>query len=251
MSEQDNVSLNLGNIQTQWSVIRDAHRTSESEQSAAQARESLVMRYATAIRKFVGVVLRDEHLVDEMAQEVLVRMLKGDFSGADPNRGRFRDLLKTAIRNMIRNHWAKENRRSSVEYDLNLVDDADSNNEDQLWTTQWTETILTIAWDRLKHWSASSESVAYDVLKLRSQYPDESSTQLAARLSESTGTEITPATTRQQLRRARVRFAQYLIDEIADGLTDPTPQNLSDELKSLGLYNSVRDVLPKEWNTEE
>lgn len=247
MSEQDDVSLNLGNIQTQWSMLRNAHQSGDGDANAAQARESLVMRYAPAIRKFVGVVVRDDHLVDELAQDVLVRMLKGDFSGADPDRGRFRDLLKTAIRNMARNHWAKENRRTSVDYDLNLVDDANTQDEDQLWNSQWTETILTIAWERLKSWSEAADSVAYDVLQLRSQYPKESSTELAERLSESTGTEITAATTRQQLRRARVRFAQYLVDEIADGLADPTPENLSDELKSLGLFNSVKDVLPKEF----
>lgn len=250
MSEQNEVSLNLGNIQTQWSVIREAHRSTVTENSAASARESLVMRYSSAIRNFVKMVVRDDHLVDEIAQDALVRLLKGDFSGADPNRGRFRDLLKTAIRNMIKNHWAKENRRASVDFDLDQVDDAKPSSEDEFWATQWTETVLSIAWERLKAWEDSSESIAYTVLKLRSTYPEESSTQLAERLSESAGKTYNAANTRQQLRRARVRFAEYLVTEIADGLNDPTPENLADELKSLGLYKSVQDVLPKEWQVD-
>ena len=249
MNEQQEVSLNLGNIQTQWSMIRDAHRSKATLNSAAYARETLVMRYASAIRNFVKVVVRDDHLVDEIAQDALVRLLKGDFSGADPNRGRFRDLLKTAIRNMVKNHWAKENRRASVDFDLDQIDNAEPNSEDEFWAAQWTETVLSIAWQRLKALEDSSESIAHTVLKLRSTYPDDSSTQLAERLSESVGKPYTAATTRQQLRRARVRFAEYLVSEIADGLTDPTPENLADELKSLGLYKSVQDVLPKEWQT--
>lgn len=62
------------------------------------------MRYAPAIRRFVQVVVRDPSLADELSRDAIVRVLRGDFAGADPSRGRFRDLLKTAIRNMARNY---------------------------------------------------------------------------------------------------------------------------------------------------
>lgn len=248
MSEPQEVSLNLGNIKTRWSMIRQAHDSAPKGDSSSQAREALVMRYASAIRKFVQIVVKDDHLADELAQDAIIRLLKGDFSGADPNRGRFRDLLKTAIRNMARNHWAKANRRSSVAFDLQLIDSGESDELDEMWTNQCRDMVLSVAWQRLQEWEeTNSESVAFTVLKLRSQFPDDSSTQIAERLSEKIGKTYKPDTTRQQLRRARVRFADYLVSEIADGLAEPTPDNLKDELNSLGLYSSVRDVLPAEW----
>ena len=250
MSEFEEVSPNLGSINTRWSMVRQAHKRSDSGDSGSQAREALVMQYASAIRKFVFVVVKDDHLADELAQDAIVRLLKGDFSGADPNRGRFRDLLKTAIRNMARNTWNKNQRRSSVALDLQLIDSSESDELDELWTKECRDLFLSNAWKNLEEWEAANPgSVAFTLLRLRSQYPDDSSDQVAQRLSEEKGKTYNSENTRQQLRRARVRFAEYLVTEIADGLGDPTPENLKEELVLLGLYSSVRDVLPAEWKS--
>lgn len=87
----------LEDINTRWSLLRLAHQSAVSQ--AGPARETLVLAYARAIRSYVGAIVRDSGDADELAQEVLVRILRGDFSGADPRRGRFRDLLKVAVRN--------------------------------------------------------------------------------------------------------------------------------------------------------
>ena len=86
----------LGSLATRWSLVRRAHQGPAP--AAADARKALVLRYASAIRGYVGAMTRDDELSDEIAQDVVVRMLGGDFGGADPDRGRFRDLLKTALR---------------------------------------------------------------------------------------------------------------------------------------------------------
>ncbi len=82
-------------IKTRWSLVRLAHLNGQAI-DAGQARQRLVMRYAAAIRRYVGAIVRDQNHADEISQEVIVRLIRGDFSGADPQRGRFRDLLKTA-----------------------------------------------------------------------------------------------------------------------------------------------------------
>lgn len=250
MESDEQASLDLGNMQTQWSLIRKAHQASMVGESATGARQSLVMRYAPAIRRFVQIVVRDPSLADELSQDAIVRVLRGDFAGADPTRGRFRDLLKTAIRNMARNYWAKENRRSAADFDLSLLDDDGQQIEqqDQAWTSQWRENVLSIVWDRLSDWQKSqATSVVHTILKLRSEYPEASSKDLAARLSEATGREYKPDNTRQLLRRARVKFVEVLVEEIADGLEDPTSETLKEELVALGLFENVKDLLPAEW----
>jgi len=252
MSVDEQISLDLGNMQTQWSMIRKAHQASGVGESASGARQSLVMRYAPAIRRFVQIVVRDPTMADELSQDAIVRVLSGDFAGADPERGRFRDLLKTAIRNMAKNYWAKENRRSTADFDLSLLDDKGQEVQklEEEWTTQWRENVLAIVWDKLLDWQNSqSTSVAHTVLKLRSEFPEASSTELATHLSKKTGREYKPDNTRQLLRRARVRFVEVLVSEVADGLNTPSSDDLKEELVELGLYASVKDLLPSEMKS--
>ena len=254
MTDDQQFSLDLGNMQTQWSLIRKAHQASMVGESASAARHSLVMRYAPAVRRFVQVVVRDPSMADELSQDAMIRILRGDFAGADPTRGRFRDLLKTAIRNMARNYWAKENRRSSADFDLSLLDDDGQEVQkfDEEWTTQWRENVLSNVWDKLLDWQKSNEAnVAHTVLKLRSEFTESSSAELAADLSKSTGRQYTPENTRQLLRRARVKFVEILVSEVADGLESPSPGDIGEELVALGLYASVKDLLPADLKQQE
>ena len=92
-----NDASRLDAIATRWSLVRDAHLTGVP-QNATAARQALVLRYAKSIRRYVGGMLKNSEDADELAQDVVMRLMKGDFGGADANRGRFRDLLKTAVR---------------------------------------------------------------------------------------------------------------------------------------------------------
>ena len=107
-------------IQTRWSLIRNAHLAGQPE-SASEARRLLVLRYAPAIRRYLGGIVRNDEDADELSQDVMLRLMRGDFAGADPTRGRFRDLLKTAIRNMVKSSWQKAGRRKTVDAELDLV----------------------------------------------------------------------------------------------------------------------------------
>ena len=234
----------LGNIRTQWSLVQRAHL---DDQSGLQAMHTLVMRYAPAIARFVRIVVRDESLAEELAQEAMVRLLKGDFAGADPRRGRFRDLLKTAIRNMARNYWAKENRRKSADIDPDLVEMEDDSGLDRKWSQEWRERTMVLAWQKLESFSTEKKNDYYRVLKVRSQFPDDSSVSLAEHLSNKYGKEVKPDSLRQQLKRARTKFVEFLLMEIAEGLSEPSPELIHDELIALDLYLSVKESLPSQY----
>jgi hypothetical protein len=51
---------------------------------------------------------------------------------------------------------------------------------------------------------------------------------------------------RQQLRRARLKFTECLVDEVADGMADPTAEKVEEELAGLGIWDQVRPILPEE-----
>jgi RNA polymerase sigma factor (sigma-70 family) len=241
----DTISQRLDSMTTRWSLVRRAHQASIL--SAGQARNELVLKYSSAIRKYVRAILQDDVRADELAQDAVVRLLNGDFAGADPNRGRFRDLLKVSVRNMARNHWEKEKRRRPTAVDVDSLAAGDST-DDSTWLAGWRQNALDLTWSALESFErAKPGSLGVTLLRLRAKYPDASSEELAQRLAEKTGQSITPDALRQQLRRARVKFAELLIAEIADGLEAASPDDLEEELAALGLMEYVRDLLPVDW----
>lgn len=234
----------LDAITTCWTMVRKAHAAGQ-EQEAAEARQALVVRYATSVRHYLGRILGNRDDADEIAQEVVVRLLSGDFAGADPERGRFRDLLKTAVINMARKHWAKEGRRRTTDLPIDLADDSET---DDHWDEAWRRTLLDHAWASLASWEKEHpKTPTYTLLKLRTDFPDDTSDQLAARLSEATGTVMRAPACRQALRRARLRFVEIIADEVKVGLDDPTPQRVQEELAAVGLLPYVRDLLLDDW----
>jgi RNA polymerase sigma-70 factor (ECF subfamily) len=226
--------------------VRRAHHASLV--SAEQARNDLVLRYASAIRRYVGALMRDDAGSDEVAQDVVLRLLSGDFAGADPNRGRFRQLLKTAIRNMVRNQWAKDNRRRTADVDVDDVRLSSDDADDAEWLENWRTALLDLTWSALQEYERTQpSSSACQLLRLRTNYPDATSDELAERLSKITGQPIKADAVRQKLRRARVKFAELLIEELADGLETPSVDRVEEELVALQLYDYVRDFLPPDW----
>lgn len=229
-------------IQTRWSLVRGAHLAGKPE-SVAEMRQVLVLRYISAIKRYVGAIVRNRDDADELAQDVVLRLMRGDFAGADPSKGRFRDLLKTAIRNMIRNHWEKSARRQASNAGLDQVTDNFEREQDADFTAVWRRSVVDHTWARLLAEDGGVASASYKLLRLRVEYPDATSEDLAAKMSEILGSPLRADACRQMLRRVRGRFTAHLLDEIRAGLDDESDELVHDDLASLGLLDWVKDYL--------
>ena len=233
----------LDAIPTLWSVVRGAHAAG-APASAVAARQALVLRYAKAIRRYVGGVVRCESDADELAQEVVVKLMTGDFGGADPDRGRFRDLLKAAVRNLTRNHWAKQTRRRGTDAAVGRL--AAPDEAADAWDAEWRRTVLDHAWATLQsHERANPTPPTFTLLRLRADCPDATGDELAAALAAKTGRPVRADACRQLLRRARLRFADALVPELRAGLADQSPARVTEELAALGLLEYVKEMLPE------
>jgi hypothetical protein len=236
----------LDQIETRWSLLRLAHQPTPGV--AGPARNALAMLYRRAIRAYVGALVVDQQDADELAQEVLVRLLSGNFHRADPERGRFRDLLKVAVANLVRNFWSRKGRRAGDLHDVARLADGAEDVADVQWLAGWRATLLENAWTALQsHERSHRGSIAYTVLRLRADNPDDDSPRLAERLSAVLGKPVRADALRQQLHRARLRFAQFLIEEVARSVHAPTPERVEEELIEVGLSDYVRDFLPPDW----
>lgn len=244
-SEEDDKRLDQ--VVTQWSLLRMAHGPAPAD--STQARKTLLLRYSGAIRSYVGALIKDDADADEVAQDCLVRMLKGDFASADPTKGRFRDFLKVAVKNMVRTYWDKKNRRTGVAYDVTQHEQTEEENEaEDAWTANWQRTVLDATWRSLEAFQrANSGCVYYTLLQLRAANPDDDSPQLAEKLSEATKKPWRADAARQQLRRARLRFAQLLLEELSRSMKNATPDEIEEDLIDLGLMEYVRPFLPDDW----
>ncbi len=236
----------LEEIGTEWGLLEQAHADSGT---AGAARNALVLRYARAIRNYVGGLVKDPQDADEVAQEVLVRLLRGQFAAASPERGRFRHMLAAAAHNLVRTYWVRKQRRAGVDVDLNaLPAEEGAVADDTEAVAGWRQAMLDLAWKALQEYERSHPgTVPWTVLKLRAEHPEEDSEHLAARLAEQTGRPFRAEAMRQQLRRARVRFAQALWEEVARGLDDPAPERVAEELTEVGLMEYVQDFLPPQY----
>jgi hypothetical protein len=249
MSADDTVGQGrLDQIPTEWSLLRLAH---DSPSRVGDARNVLVRRYAKAIRNYVGALVRDEQDADEVAHEVVVKLLRGSFAKADPKRGRFRDLLIVATHNQVRTYWSRKLARPVAEVDLATVaarTEACSLEVEE--AAVWRRAVLDQAWKALEKYEKTHPgSVAWSLLRLRADHPDADTEELAAKLAEKTGRTLELAAVRQQLRRCRLRFAEGLLEEIAASLDDASPERVEEELRELGLLGYVGDFLPDDWRT--
>lgn len=230
-------------IQTRWSLIQHAHSAGKPD-SVGEARRLLVLRYSSAIRRYLGGIVRNDDLADELSQELVLRLMRGDFGGANPSFGRFRDFLKMAIRNVAKSAWQKSERRKTVDAELDLIGADNGGQTDLQWTEQWRKSVLDHAWNRFLTDQGGKPSPGYLALKLKTEFPDADSDELAERLSQKTGTAIRADNFRQILKRARKRFAEHLFDEVRAGLDTESTERLEEELSALGLLDFVRDELP-------
>jgi RNA polymerase sigma-70 factor (ECF subfamily) len=227
----------LDQITTIWSTLNDPTQ--------------FVIRYAPAIRRYLSAVLRDANEAEEAIQDFLVRVMEHGFAGADPGRGRFRDYLRTAVRNAALTHLRKkasERRLQAASPPSGAEEAAPGDAAEREWLAEWRQCLLTRAWRAVeRHESRQKGNLSYTVLRLASQYPSETSTRLAARASEISGTPITADALRQKLSRARRMFSRALVAEVAETLRQPTPLDVEEELLHVGLMVYVRSYLPADW----
>src|SRR5262249_54304659 len=97
--DPDDVNRPLNRISTLWTVVCQAHDGSAAEASSAQ--QLLLRRYAGAVHRYLLGPLRDPDAAGELSREFALRFIRGDFRGAAPARGRFRDFVKGVLSPLI------------------------------------------------------------------------------------------------------------------------------------------------------
>jgi RNA polymerase sigma-70 factor (ECF subfamily) len=244
--DADSQNQRLSHISTLWTLIRQAHHGPADALSAAQ--RLLLERYGGAVHRYLLGALRDPDAADELFQEFSLRFLRGDFHRADPQRGRFRDLVKTALFHLIVD---SQRRRQTRPHALTpqtpepAVWSPDVPEADQAFLNDWREELLDRTWLALADLERRSGQPSYTVLRLRTDQPMLSSAELAEQLGARLGKRFTVDGARQALHRAREKFADLLLAEVTQSLEGPSQEELESELTDLGLLTYCRSALQR------
>ncbi len=242
----ENENHHLSTISTVWSLVSQAHEGAPG--GIANAQQQLIDRYGGAVRRYLLGVLRDPDAADELFQEFALRFVRGDLRGADPTRGRFRDFLKGVLYHLVIDYYRR--RRSQPQplpaegWQLPLPD-PDTIDYDKQALESWRDELMARSWAALSEHEQVTGQPLYAVLRCRAEHPELRSPQLAAHLAAQLGRPFTPTGLRQTLHRARKRFADLLLAEVAQSLRNPTPAEIEQELIDLGLREYCRPALER------
>jgi RNA polymerase sigma-70 factor (ECF subfamily) len=238
----------LSKISTKWDLIRTAHSGQAKEATPAQMR--LLLRYFGAINRYLLGALHEAGAAEELGQEFAFRFIRGDFQGADPQRGRFRDYLKTVLFRMV-SHYRKQQmaqpRPLPAAFPAPPTGPADAvdPDADADFVRIWRRVLLNRAWQALAKVQQKTGQPFHAVLELRVEHAhgEFSSAQMAEHLAGRFRRRFTADGVRKLLQRAREKFAEFLLDEVVASLEEPTPEQLEQELRELGLWVYCRPAL--------
>jgi RNA polymerase sigma-70 factor (ECF subfamily) len=236
----------LSQLSTLWSVVCRAHQGPEDAMRAA--RQRLLERYGGAVRRYLAGAVRERDATDELLQEFAYRFLRGDFRRANPERGRFRNFLKTALCRLVVQYRRRRQRALPLREDageLAHVDPDPAEGFDHDFLCSWRDELLARAWNALQRIQDETGQPFYVVLRFRADHTDVKSPQMAAQLSAQLGIPLTAGGVRQLLHRARDHFAAALLDEVVQSLDTPTQECLEEELLELGLLDYCRTALER------
>jgi len=229
----------LSRINTLWSVVRNAHDSQEDV--ARQAQQRLWEQYSRAARSYLGAALRDDEAIDEVMQELALKLVRQDFRNASPDKGSFRAFMKTVLFRLVADYRRRKARNR--EHVAEVEAESDMEPAQHQFALTWREEVLSMAWARLEELEDETGRPWNSVLRARIDHPDKSSGELAAIVNGRTRHGISEGNYRVLLHRAREKFADVLVEQVAHTLQEPTPAELEQELAELQLLEFCQEAI--------
>lgn len=237
------VDQRLNNISTNWDELIAAHAGEHDESIAATIRGQVLRRYAGCAYQYVFGATKSHHAAEDLTQEFALRFVRGDFAKANPQQGRFRDYLKASLRNLITDFYRNKATEGAIESALAIHSaNKEIKNLDIEFSQRWRQRVLSIAWESLQSHENEKSNHYYSVLHLRAQNPEASSSALANQFAQLHNKDVSADWIRQNLRRARRKFGELLLEEVGRTVNSTDRNIVDDELARLGLKKYVAEL---------
>ena len=210
---------------THWSVVLEAAHRDTTRARSALAR--LCQTYWYPLYAYVRRRGYAMHDAQDLTQAFFAQLLaRQSLASADPERGRFRSFILTAMNHFLLNEWKKttaQKRCGGQMLSLDLaaaeeryhLEPATQAAPDQLFDKQWALTLLAEVLDRLEHeYQSEGKGGLFAILKqtlmgLREAQPY---AELAPKLG------LNESAAKVAVHRLRRRYRELIRDEIANTL---------------------------------
>ena len=228
---------------TSWTLIQDA--VDAESPTKATSRDELMKRYWSAVFAFIRSSGRSEQKTEDLTQGFFCDVVIGRdlFDRADSNRGRFRSLLMSAVRNYLADDYRMQTakRRSPGPNALKRIDDENSgidprSNEadpESAFNIRWVDELIQRTSDQVReqllgenkvmHWDIFQNRILKPCLTGAAPTPHEE-------LAEKWGLRGLPQVS-NLLVSAKRTFAKILLDNVRETL--PKGASASNELNEL------------------
>src|SRR5262245_41138295 len=228
---EENHGGRLSQIATPWADLDQASTGSMPALDAARRR--LLLRYSPAVYSYLLGAVRDPDIADDLFQEFAVRLMRGAFRRADPRRGRFRDFLKTALGHLVTDHYRQQARGPRPYHgfpDPAATDRSTLAEAEERFSEEWRAQLIDRAFAALEAFERRTGQPLHTLLHFRVEHPDVPVGDMARQLSGRLGQEASATWVYKHLHKARQKFADLLVAEVARTLDGPGVQDLGEEL---------------------
>jgi RNA polymerase sigma factor (sigma-70 family) len=242
---QGNHGGRLSQIATPWADLDQAHDGRLPALDAARRR--LLRRYSPAVYSYLLGAVRDPDVAEDLFQEFALRLMRGAFRRADPRRGRFRDFLRTALSHLVTDHYRRQGRdpRPYHGFPDPATDRSTLTEAEERFAAEWRAQLLDRTFAALEEFERWTGQPLHTLLHFRVEHPDLPVADLARQLSGRLGQEPSATWVYKHLHKARQKFADLLVAEVARTLDRPGVEELGQELAELGLLRWCQSALAR------
>jgi RNA polymerase sigma factor (sigma-70 family) len=226
-------------VTTQWSVVLAAGWNDTTRAQAAL--ERLCQTYWYPLYAYVRRRGYSPHDAQDLTQEFFARLLeRQSLATADPERGRFRSFMLSALNHFLASEWKKARTlkrgggcptlsldwaAAEQRFDLGPATDA---TPDKLFEKQWATALLDEVLNRLEQ-EYRNDGKAELFMSLRATLMGSRETQPYAELATALG--MNESAVKVAVHRLRKRYREHIRSEIAN--TVDGSQDIEDELRHL------------------
>jgi RNA polymerase sigma-70 factor (ECF subfamily) len=226
---------------TRWTVVQ---RATGADDAAAQAALTILCEsYWFPIYAFIRRAGKSPQDAEDLTQGFFARLLERHiFASADPAKGKLRTFLLTCVRNYLADEYdrAQAGKRGAnllISFDAAqaehryAIEPIDHLTPDRLFQRQWTLALLDSTLRLIEdEYAAQGRSAIFSALR-----PFLGFGTGAAKSYEEISLElgVPVGTLKNQVFRMRERWRELLLDQVANTLDNPTPEEVRGELSEL------------------